>query len=249
MLQALSLLKERRIEVVNFREEILVQKSDFVKQEALKYTAINTKAVIMILAANRFYKESFNLFNKAKDFTCSTKEHFDEKAELLDHSQLLMGIGNEFISTYINAKLPYYFKARHNKNPLYVKGLIQLMNEGRFSRVDSLIKEFTKYINIDKDLVKRSHADLKNLNLSNKEELEIFLECLEKDSVEEIITGLINTKNKDENNDFYKNNKEQNLNIYQENTNNSFKSTIETIEVETIPDDYFYNEVEAIEFL
>lgn len=248
MIEALSLLRERRVEVANFREETLVQKNEFVKQQALKYTAINTKAVVMILAANRFYKEGFNLFNEAKDLICSSKEQFDEKAELLDHSQLLIGIGNEFISTYIKSELPYYFKAR-SKDPLYVRGLIQLINDGRFSRVDSLIKEFTQYINVDRDFIRRSYIDLKDLDLSNKEELEFLLECLEEDSFEEVITELINTVKEDKKGYLLKN---HNIEIQNPNFNNSkdsLDSILETIEVEAIPKDFAYNEVEEIEFL
>lgn len=249
MIQALSLLIERRAEVVNFREEILVQKSDFVKQQALKYTATNTKAVVMILAANRFYKEGFNLFNEAKNLICSNKEQFDEKAELLDRSQLLIGIGNEFISTYTKAKLPYYFKARNSKNPLYVRGLIQLMNDGKFSRVNSLIKEFTKYINVDKDFIRRSYTDLKDLDLSNKEELEFLLECLEKDSFEEVIGELISTAKEDKEGYLFKNHNIKIQNHDFEQSKSSLESILDTIEIETIPKDFTCNEVEEIEFL
>lgn len=248
MIEALSLLRERRVEVANFREETLVQKNDFIKKQALKYTAINTKAVVMILAANRFYKEGFNLFNEAKNLICSNREQFDEKAELLDRSQLLIGIGNEFVSTYIKADLPYYFKAR-SKDPLYVRGLIQLMNDGRFSRVDSLIKEFTQYINVDKDFIRRSYTDLKDLDLSNKEELEFLLECLEKDSFEEVIAELISSAKEDKEGYLFKNHNIKIQNHDFEQSKSSLESILDTIEIETMPKDFNNNELEEVEFL
>ena len=242
MLEALSLLKERRAEIANFREETLVQKNEFIRQQALKYTTINTKAIVMILAANKFYKEGFELFAEAKDLSCSTKEDFDAKVELLDHSQLLIGIGNEFVDTYIKSELPYYFKARNNyKDPLYVRGLIQLMNDGRFNRVNSLIKEFTQYLNVDQDFVRKSYTDLRDLDLSNKEELEFLLECLEKDSFEEVITELINTAKEDNNNIFSKKDAEETLELFKEYADD-IESVLGVIEVEEASDDYISEE-------
>lgn len=174
MIKALNAMKDFRNEILDAREEVLFEKKQYLKEQALKETTRNSEAVGLIIVANKFYKESFSLFNEAKSLVCSNEEQYDEKAELLDHSQLLVGIANDLVAAYIEEEMPAHFKKTNERGVLGIKGLLQLMNQGKFNAVDSLIKTFTPHINVNEDFVNSIFEVVKDLNLNNKGSVEAF---------------------------------------------------------------------------
>ena len=202
MLQQLQLIKEIRNDVQNSREEVLFQHKKFMEELALKKREQNTESLIATVLVNNLYEEGLSLLNEAKSIVCSNEADFVKKAELLDDSQKLLGVASEVVEFLISEEMPTRFFKNNGGGLLEIKGLLKLMNQGKFNAVDLIIKEFIPCIDVDKEVLDnafnlfesislrqvKSFEDLYNLIsgfAEKQEEDECSYELAEKESDEE----------------------------------------------------------------
>ena len=165
MLENLNAMREIRSEVQNFREEVLFQHKSFMEELALKKTEQNTESLITVIFVNNLYKEGFSLFNEAKSIVCTNESDFVKKAELLDNSQQIIGIANEMVEFLIKEEMPTRFFKNNREGLLDIKGLLKLMNQGKFNAVDSIIKDFIPDINVDKEILDNAFELFEGISL------------------------------------------------------------------------------------
>lgn len=152
MLKELSVMKDFRNEVQDFREEVSFQYNKYLEELILKKKEQNTESLLTVISVNKLYETGFNLFNEAKSIVCANEFDFVEKSELLDNSQRLMSIANEMVEFLIEEEMPTRF-FKNNGELLEIKGLLKLMNQGKFYAVDSIIKDFIYFLNVDNDVL------------------------------------------------------------------------------------------------
>ena len=172
MLQQLELIKEIRNDVQNSREEVIFQHKKFMEELALKKREQNTESLMATVLVNNLYKEGISLFNEAKSIVCSNESAFVEKAELLDNSQKLIGVATEIVEFLVKEGMPTRFFKNNGGGLLEIKGLLKLMNQGKFYAVDSIIKEFIPYIDVDKEVLDNAFNLFESINLRQAKSFE-----------------------------------------------------------------------------
>lgn len=172
MLQQLQLIKEIRNDVQNSREEILFQHKKLMEELALKKRERNTESLIVTVLVNNLYEEGLSLLNEAKSIVCSNEADFVKKAELLDDSQKLLGVASEMVEFLISEEMPTRFFKNNGGGLLEIKGLLKLMNQGKFNAVDLIIKEFIPCIDVDKEVLDNAFGVFESINLRQAKSFE-----------------------------------------------------------------------------
>lgn len=176
MLNELISLKEIRTEVQDFIEEVAFQKQEFLEKLALEERKDNTISIVATITAKNLQERAFDLHKEAKCMEVSSISDFEKKEELLKEAETLMTMAIEAVESIIEEEMPVSFRIKETGELLEIKGLLKLMNQGRFNAVDSIIKEFVPFINVDEEVINLTFKMFESLDMSKVKNIEHFAE-------------------------------------------------------------------------